>query len=118
MTSNSLRNTKSMFGNQTDSRKLSSPAYGFGTTTRQLPGLGETISNTETYMTKKHAEINFAKSSPGPCYDPSSSLGKQTLSNKRSTQGFGFGSSKRFSNKHPDTTVSDKISPGPGNYDY
>lgn len=66
----------------------------------------------------KHASINYCKQSPGPCYGPGTSLGKQALSSKRTTSAWGFGTADRFKHSMPDLSKAEESSPGPGAYDY
>mmetsp|Transcript_6051 Transcript_6051/g.10472 ORF Transcript_6051/g.10472 Transcript_6051/m.10472 type:complete len:131 (-) Transcript_6051:239-631(-) len=109
---------KSMIGRQVDSRKKTSESAKFGTTERCLPGFGSTVSAKEIYFTKKHAMINTGKYSPGPKYALQGSVGKQSVSQKRTAASVGFGTAGRFAGSQPDVSVPDKCSPGPGRYNY
>jgi len=117
--------TKSMMGDQVDSRKPSSGAFGFGTMGRRLPGLPGVqggVHTTDVYISKKHAEINYCKESPGPVYTMKSGFGNQKPSQFRSSSAWRFGTQERFQPGRrghlPDMTMADPISPGPAAYNY
>ena len=96
-----------MFGSQARSGKQSSGAFGFGTATRD--------QNLQLYISPAHLRANLCKFSPGPAtYEQKSSLGRQVLNSKRTTQSASFGLEERFD---PDRrAMLACVTPGPGQY--
>lgn len=96
----------SMFGSQAKSNRISSAAFGFGTTTRdQLQRL---------YISPGHLKVRLGTVSPGPVYDLQSSLGRQVLDSKMSYPATKFLSEGRF---EPDRRENyHRKTPGPGAY--
>jgi len=97
----------SMFGSQAVSDRLSSGAFGFGTSTR------EQLMN--TYMSPAHLKDMYGKFSPSPDkYTLQSSLGRQVLDSKTSYPSRSFGLEERFDADRRDQRTAQ--TPGPGTY--
>ena len=94
--------TRSMFGSQCLSCRLTAPQFGFGTAHRSAVE--------KVYLTPEHARTNYGKNSPGPVYDVKSSMGKQENSRNLSAPFFTFGTAERM------TLQRASKSPGPGHY--
>lgn len=95
-------NASAALGKQTLSLKKTLPQYSFGSSTRDAA--------LKTFISKEHEKQSFGELSPGPTTaQPSTSMGKQSLSVRSSSPGWGFGTARR--NKEYATAV-----PGPGTY--
>ena len=80
---------RSQLGNQTESGKRSAPSVGFGTASR--------FGTEAQFITKEHSKQLMVSWTPGPGqYQAKSSVGNQVYSEKKSSVGFGFGTSQRF----------------------
>ena len=91
---------------QAKSSRVSSAAFGFGTTTReQLQRL---------YISPGHLKIRLGTVSPGPVYDLHSSLGRQVLDSKTSYPAAKFRSEARFEEDRRENYA--RKTPGPGAY--
>jgi hypothetical protein len=100
--------TRSTFGEQTTSRRRSSPSFGFGSATRN--------QQQKVYVSKEHSELGSRGTrTPGPVYQTQGAVGSQISSAKRSQPKWAFGTSQRF----PTETGRSRFSsvPGPGAYD-
>ena len=96
---------KSMLGAQVSSARMSAPAYGFGSSTRDQ---AEKI-----FMSREHSKLASKSISPGPAgYTMRSTVGPQVDGAILSQPMWAFGSDKRFNGEIP----KDKV-PGPGSYD-
>lgn len=96
--------TKSMFGDQSVSKRQSSPAYGFGSGTRE--------TTSKIFISSEHAKLQAPLSSPGPsAYTLKSSIAGQVDGRKMTAPQWVFGSSNRFSYENRSTAT-----PGPGSY--
>ena len=91
--------TRSMFGDQVNSRKSSAPSYGFGSATReQAAKVSEPLTGV----------------SPGPAvYTLRNAVGTQVDGRKPSSAQWQFGTSKRFTA----VAMVEKKNPGPGTYE-
>jgi len=83
----------SSFGRQLVSRKATAPTGKIGTDTRD--------KRSKLYYSPQHEKEWQGQHSPGPNYDPVSSIGQQRLSKKKNSSGFKFGSGDRFSEIKP-----------------
>jgi len=97
----------SMFGSQAVSDRVSSGAFGFGTSTR------DQLMN--TYISPAHLKESYGKHSPPPdTYTLQSSLGKQVLDSKTTYPSRSFGVEERFDADRRDRRAIE--TPGPGAY--
>lgn len=97
----------SMFGSQAVSDRLSSGAFGFGTSTRDIME--------RTYISPAHLKDLYGKFSPAPDkYTLQSSLGRQVLDSKFSYPARSFGYEDRFDADRRDARAVQ--TPGPGAY--
>jgi len=97
----------SMFGSQAVSDRLSSGAFGFGTSTRD--------QMIRTYISPAHLKDMYGKFSPAPDkYTLQSSLGRQVLDSKMSYPARSFGNEDRFDADRRDQRAAQ--TPGPGAY--
>lgn len=91
-------------GNQVASKKVSAPAYGFGSSTRQQAN--------KVYMSAEHSRLSSSGNSPGPsAYSLRSAVGTQADARKVSAPTWQFGSAERFTYEKKSTA-----NPGPGQY--
>jgi len=99
--------TYSMFGSQAVSDRLSSQAFGFGSSTRD--------QMLRTYISPVHLKDLYGKYSPAPDkYTLQSSLGRQVLHSKMSYPARSFGNEDRFDANRRDARAAQ--TPGPGAY--
>ena len=99
--------TYSMFGSQAVSDRLSSQAFGFGSSTRD--------QMLRTYISPAHLKDLYGKYSPAPDkYTLQSSLGRQVLHSKMSYPARSFGNEDRFDANRRDARAAQ--TPGPGAY--
>lgn len=96
-------NGKSMFGAQALSYRRSSPAHGFGSSTRSHAS--------KIFMGAEHAKTSNESVTPGPCYELGSSVGYQSDGGKSSPPMWQFGTANRFGHR------SSRMTPGPGAYE-
>jgi len=95
-------NQYSGVGKQPLSIKKSLPTYTFGRSTRDVAK--------KTFISKEHEKQSFGLTSPGPCTaQPYNSYGRQSLSTRSSSPGWGFGTSRRLKDYANEA-------PGPGTY--
>ena len=81
--------SRTMFGEQCQSKRPSAPAYGFGTASREHAN--------KLYMSKDHAKLSSGHHSPGPSvYTLRGSVGTQADGRKISSANWSFGTSERF----------------------
>lgn len=93
-----------MFGDQSSSRKRTSPAFGFGSSGR--------AHQAKVFMSPEHAKMNYGQVSPGPsAYSLKSAVGTQPNSKKPSYPSWVFGTADRFVYEKRAMTT-----PGPGAY--
>ena len=93
--------TRSMFGDQVNSKKSSAPSYGFGSATRE--------------QAAKVSEP-FTGVSPGPAvYTLPKAVGKQVDGRKMGSPEWQFGTAQRFGGFNAVGMV-EKKNPGPGTY--
>ena len=103
----SLVGNYSMFGSQAVSDRLSSGAFGFGTSTRDQMH--------RTYISPAHLKDQYGRASPAPdTYTLQSSLGRQVLDSKLSYPARSFGTEDRFDANRRDQRAAQ--TPGPGAY--
>jgi hypothetical protein len=96
---------KSMMGPQACSAHGSSPAFGFGSSTREHMA--------KIFLSTEHAKLASSSVSPGPnVYMMRSTVGPQVNGSIVSAPQWAFGSDKRFGGPG-----QDKV-PGPGTYEY
>ncbi|CAM6007632.1 unnamed protein product [Sphagnum balticum] len=93
---------KSTFGPQVLSKRITSPAYGFGTQNRH--------AFEKMYVSAEMAKTKPGNFSPGPAYDTLSSFGKQLTSNCESPPEIKMGTGSRWKRRKADAQ------PGPGAY--
>jgi len=99
--------TRSMFGDQVNSKKASSPSYGFGSATRDHAA--------RVFASKELAKATPVSITPGPAgYTLHGSVGKQESSVRPSSAQWQFGTASRFSSAG--RPVVDQKNPGPGAY--
>jgi len=98
--------TRSMFGDQSLSKRSSAPQYGFGSSTRE--------HQSRVFVSPEHAKLAVGGNrSPGPAvYQLRNSVGAQIDGRKNSAPQWAFGTAERFNvtNRHINN-------PGPGTYD-
>lgn len=102
---------ESSIGNQTSSKKSSSPNFKMGTSDR--------AAFAKQFVSSAHERSLLGQHSPGAgSYTTPSGLGYQTLSKKRSSQNMKFGSGDRFSQVKPVNSDRERMrhTPGPGSY--
>ena len=102
---------ESSLGNQTLSRKNTSPNVKLGT--------AERAAFSKQYVSPAHERSLVGQHSPGAgAYSAPSSLGNQTHSKKRTSQNTKFGSGGRFSQIKPvnEERLKSRHTPGPGSY--
>lgn len=97
--------TRSMLGDQVNSRRASAPKFGFGSATRAQAG--------KVFMSSEHAKLATVGFSPGPAYNLVASVGTQVDGQKASSPQWVFGSADRFMGN----TKPSHQNPGPGSYD-
>ena len=96
---------RSTFGVQAYSTRRSSPAHGFGSSTR--------THASKIYAGSEHAKSSSSPVSPGPCYELGPSCGAQFSTRASSPAMWQFGTAQRFGQR-----ASGKgLVPGPGAYD-
>ena len=95
---------RSTFGVQPLSSRASSPAFGFGSSSRTQAG--------KIYAGAEHAKTSSTPFSPGPCYELGSSCGRQFSTSASSPAMWQFGTAQRFSRR----TGKGRM-PGPGAYE-
>ena len=95
-----------MFGVQELSSRRSSPAHGFGSSTR--------FGNNKVYLGPEHAKTMSVSTTPGPHYEMTSAVGSQADSGKLSQASWRFGTQERFGEI---SSARRSMSPGPGAYD-
>lgn len=105
MTGGGALSGRSMFGQQHDSKKTTSPIFGFGSADR--------VQLQKVFLTPEHSKSDYGKNSPGPIYDLKSSVGKQASSKNYSASEFSFGTADRFAKAK---TGPGQSVPGPGAY--
>jgi len=96
---------RTYFGTQVMSEKTSSPAYGFGSGSRD--------AQSKLYASREQSKATPGNVSQGPVYNMPDSVGKQSDSRKITPPSYGFGSSIRPSMSGP---KSKSAEPGPGAY--
>lgn len=96
---------RTMFGEQCMSKRVSAPAFGFGTASRTQVN--------KLYMSKEHSKTTGGQHSPGPSvYTLRGSVGNQPDGRKASAPNWAFGTSDRFAPPNK----SHAGAPGPGAY--
>ena len=99
------RSTRSMFGDQTLSRRTSAPQYGFGSSTRD--------HQAKVFTSQEHAKLSAPRDSPGPAvYSLRASVGAQVDGRKSSSPQWAFGTADRFLGGGRAGAM-----PGPGSYE-
>jgi len=97
----------SMFGSQALSERVSSGAFGFGTSTRD--------GMLRTFISPAHLKDLHGLASPAPdTYTLQSSLGRQVLDSRMTYPARSFGNEDRFDADRRDRRAA--ITPGPGAY--
>eukprot|EP00877_Chromochloris_zofingiensis_P009552 jgi/Chrzof1/4850/Cz15g01160.t1 len=95
-------NTFSGVGKQNLSVKKTLPVFSFGKGTRD--------ASKKTFISKEHEKQSYGEGTPGPSTaQPYDSYGKQSLSTRSTSPGWGFGTSRRLKEYANDA-------PGPGTY--
>jgi len=97
--------TRSMFGDQSLSKRQSAPQYGFGSSTRE--------HQARVYTSPEHAKLSAPRVSPGPAvYSLRNAVGSQIDGRKNSAPQWAFGTADRFMGEKRSSS-----NPGPGAYD-
>merc|ERR1712188_282425 len=105
---NYSRASKSMFGSQNSSTRVSMPSYGFGTSHH----------NASVYISQDHEKTNYGRIGPGPANYNTTNIwqqnGKEPSSTKTSAACTKMGKSERFYSVRDPKLPSG--TPGPGHY--
>jgi len=102
---NMAMSTRSMFGDQSLSKRSSAPQYGFGSSTRD--------HQAKVFTSPEHAKLSAPRVSPGPAvYSLRSAVGGQVDGRKNSAPQWAFGTAERFMGEKRSIA-----NPGPGAYD-
>ena len=95
---------RSMFGNQVSSKKTSSAAYGFGSSSRQQAN--------KVFVSAEHARLASHGAPPGPsAYSLRGAVAGQPDSRKTSAPNWAFGTAERFT--YEKKSASNPGLPGP-----
>lgn len=99
---------RSMLGVQHDSRKTSSPVFGFGSADRNALA--------RVFISVEHCRADFGKVGPGAVYDLQSGFGTQNSSKNSNPPKFTFGTASRFLQPSAARAKRNPQVPGPGAY--